>query len=238
MDLTRAKRLFFVGLITSLTATAALAIVFVVFAEFDETTGRILLTTFLISLFSLLALPAGVLLDAGRAPVLAWAVIVLSAVAFVLAMVLTWGSWDDEHESTWKLLGTVTALAGASSQAALTTSRRRPDDRPVVRLLYAGSLGLAALAALLIVAAAWGEIDDESYYRGLAAVVIADVLLVIVQSLARRVGRRDGEAPPVPRPSHRVVFTLDRQPSAAAICEAASALERAGVRVQRVELRP
>ncbi|MDQ3857723.1 MAG: hypothetical protein M3327_04630 [Actinomycetota bacterium] len=235
MDLSRAKRLFFVALIASLSATAVLAILFLLFAEFDETTGRILLTTLLISVFSLFALPGGVLLDQGRDGRLAWAVIVLSAVAFALGMVVTWGSWDDGNESVWKALATATAFAGASSQAAMTTSRRRAGDTQGVRILYLGSLVLAGLLALLISAAAWGEVDDESYYRALGAVAIADVLLVIVQSLARRLIGAPATVPAKSR--YRVVFELDRAPSEEAITAAANELGRAGARVERVERR-
>jgi len=235
MDLAHAKRLFFVGLIASLCATAVLAILFLVFGEFDETTARILLTTLLISLFSLFVLPAGVLLDQGRFAGLAWAVVALCGVAFGLAMVVTWHSCDGGGEGVWKALATAAAVAAAASQAAMTTSRRRPDDTARVRLLYLGSLGLAGLLALLISAAAWGQVDDESYYRALGAVAIADVLLVIVQSLARRLA-----APPAAAPggrTYRVVFELDRAPSEDAIAAAARALERAGARVERVEQR-
>jgi hypothetical protein len=234
VELTQAKRFFFVGLIVSLSATAFLAILFLLFAEFDETAERILLTTLLLSLFSLFALPAGVLLDQGRYVTLAWAVITLSSAAFALAMFLTWGDWEDggDDESIWKALATLAAFAAAASQAAMTTSRLRAGDSPTVRLLYLGSLGLAGLLALMVAIAAWEEIDDDAYYRGLGAVAIADLLLVIVQSLARRVGAVAGGPE---RGGHRVVFVVDRAPSAAAIEEATSALEREGVRVTSVD---
>jgi FtsH-binding integral membrane protein len=233
VDLAHAKRLFFIALIASLSATAALAILFLLFAELDETTGRILVTTLQISVVSLFALPAGVLLDQGRYAGLAWTVIVLSAVAFALAMVVTWQSSDDDGELVWKALATTAAFAGASSQAAMTTSRRRRDDADAVRFLYLASLGLAGLLAVLIATAAWAEVGEEWYYRALGAVAIADVLLVIVQSLARRLPAAPAEARE--RRSHRVVFELDRAPSEEAIAAAASELERAGVRVKRVE---
>jgi hypothetical protein len=234
MDVTQARRLFFVALIASLSATAGLAIFFLLFAEFDQTTERIVLTTALLSLLSLFALPAGVLLDQGRYPGLAWTVIALSTVAFTLAMALTWGSWEDgDDESLWKTLGAVAAFAAASSQAAMTTARRRPDDSPTVRFLYLASLAFAVVLAAMITAAAWREVDDESYYRALGAFAVADLFLVIVQSVARRL---PGVAPTA-RAEHQVVFTLDRWPSEEAVSAASRALEEAGVRVDRVERR-
>jgi hypothetical protein len=234
VDVTQARRLFFLALIASLSATAGLAIFFLLFADFDETTERIILTTALISLFSLFALPAGVLLDQRRFTALAWIVLALSTVAFGLAMVLTWGSWEDDgDESVWKTLASVAAFAAASSQAAMTTSRRRPEDGEAVRLLYLASLACAALLALMIAAAAWAEVDDESYYRALGALAIADLFLVVVQSVARRLGG----APAAARTPHQVVFTLDRPASDEAVSAASRALERAGARVERVDRR-
>src|SRR4051812_16573415 len=99
------KRLFFIGLIASLSATALIAIVTLLVGDFDETGGRILLTTALLSGFSLFALPAGALLDRGRGVWLAYAVLALSALAFVVAMTLVWGSWDDGGgDHLWKSL--------------------------------------------------------------------------------------------------------------------------------------
>ena len=69
------KRAFLIALVASLSLTAAIAIATLLFAEFDDTAARILWTTALLSLASLLGVPAGVLLDQGRAQPLAWAVL-------------------------------------------------------------------------------------------------------------------------------------------------------------------
>jgi hypothetical protein len=230
MDLTQARRLFLLALIASVSVTALLAIGFLLFAELDETTERIILTTALISLFSLFCLPAGVLLDQGRYLGLAWTVVVLSGVAFVLAMALTWGSWEDEDDGLWKALAVVAAFAAASSQAAATTSRRRGDDTPVVRTLYVGSLILAVMVAGMVALAAWQEIDDEGFYRALGAIVVADVGLVIVQSVARRLSSGGPS-----RTGHRITFVLDRAPSDEEVAAAQRALAAAGARVERIK---
>jgi len=70
VDVSSGKRLALVALVASLSATALLAIGILLFAEFDDTSGRILATTALIGLFSLLTLPAGALLDRGEARML------------------------------------------------------------------------------------------------------------------------------------------------------------------------
>ena len=113
MDASLGKRLFLWGLGGSLSVTALLAIGILLFAEFDELAGRILATTALLGLFSLLSLPAGVLLDQGRFAPLAWASLGLNAVGFFLAMLLLWQE-DGGSDTEWKVLATAVPAAVAT----------------------------------------------------------------------------------------------------------------------------
>jgi hypothetical protein len=232
------KRLFGLTLVVALCTSAVIAIAILLFGEFDDTTARILATTGLIGLYSLLSLPGGVLLDQGRYAGLAWVVIALAATGFVLAMALVWG--DVDSETTWRLAGSVTAFTGACSQTATATSRRRDTDSPGVRLLYALSNGVVFLLAAMIVAAIWEEIDDEAYYRFLGAVAVGNVLLVLLQPVLRRLGGRP--APPRKERARgdtfRLVFKLKGIPAQRAVDEAVKALERGGAHVENVERLP
>jgi hypothetical protein len=67
VEISVGKRLFALALVVSLSASGLIAIGILVFGEFDDTSARILATTALTGLFSLLSLPAGVLIDRGRA---------------------------------------------------------------------------------------------------------------------------------------------------------------------------
>jgi hypothetical protein len=232
MEVSVGKRLFALALVVSLSASGLIAIAILVFGEFDDTSARILATTGLIGLFSLLSLPAGVLIDRGRALTLAWILVVLAAASFLVAMTLVWGDVDDDKG--WKTALTLGLFTGAFSQTAATTSRRRETDTTGVDLLYLASIVGAFLVAGLSTLAAWKEIDDSGYYRGLGALVVANLLTVLLQPAARRMSGR-----PEP-PSERrwtVVFTVDRMPSEAAADEAKRTLERHGLRVERVERR-
>ena len=111
------------------------------------------------------------------------------------------------------------------------TSRRRPGDPSGVRRLYLVSVALAVVLAAMIALAAWAEVDDETYYRFLGAVAVANVLVVVLQPIVRRMRPRTTAADI----SFRLVFTLDRAPSGEAVQSAAKALEEGGARVQRVE---
>jgi hypothetical protein len=234
MNLSIGKRPFALVLVFALCASALLAIGILLVGEFDETQARILVTTGLIGFFSLLALPGGVLLDQGRYAGFAWTLIGLAVFSFVVAMTLTWG--DTDSENAWKVVGSATAVAGAFSQAATATSRRRATDTPGVRILYLLSLGAVSLLALLIVIAIWEGVEDEGFYRFLGAVAVGNLLLVLLQPVARRMGGAAIAAPAerAREDTYRLAFTLHGRPSEAAVEEARQALERGGVKVEDV----
>jgi hypothetical protein len=226
MDVSTAKRLFFLGLIGSLVTTAAIAIGVLLFGDFNDTTSRILLTTALLALASLLALPAGVLLDQGRYGWFAWATILLVLGGFVVAMMLVWRDWENQGgEPLWKALAVWATFAGAASQAAATTSRRRAGDTSAVRTLYLVAIGLSLAVAAMVSSAVAKEIDDETFYRALGALVVADLLFVILQSVARRYASVPAAAGDVE--------TIRVSGPAVAIDDAVRELERRGLRVER-----
>lgn len=219
--MTGGRRIFLWTLIVSLCLTAALAIGTLLFAEFDDRAGRILLTTTFLSVASLLSLPAGVLLDQGRARTLAWATIVLSAAGFVAAMVAVWVAEDGDR--AWKVGLTIGLAAVVGAQASASTSRRRATDGAWLRGLYIGAIGLSLLLAALIAYAAWKEVEDAGgYYRFVGATAVAAVLASLLQPIARRLGRP-------PPGGHRLVLELDREPSEEAVGAAVEALGRHGV---------
>jgi MFS family permease len=219
------RRLFLWALVASLCVTAAIAILTLLVAEFDDTAARILVTTTFLSLASLMSLPAGVLLDRGLAIPFAWTVIGLAAAAFAVAMGAVWVAEDTEW--AWKLALTLGALAGAGAQAAATTARRRPDDgRPVV-LLYVLSVFLGSTLAALIAAAGWQEVDDATYYRFLGAVAVAGVLASLLQPILRRIQR------PAAGGRVELVLSLDRPAPKEAVDAALRELGDYGARVER-----
>ncbi|MGH3037327.1 MAG: hypothetical protein ACRDMU_09115 [Gaiellaceae bacterium] len=220
MDGTLLRRLFLWTLVVSLCLTAAIAIGTLLFAEFDDRAGRILATTALLALASLLGLPAGVLLDQGRAPALAWGQIAVVVAGFALADYAVWS--DGDPGWVWKLPVTLGATAGAGAQAAASTSRLRPDDGRRLRLLYWVAIALGTALAVLIAVAAWKEIQDSGYYRFLGATAVAAVLASLLQPLLRRA------AGPAER-RVRLVLELDREPSPEAVAAAVEGLARHGV---------
>jgi hypothetical protein len=242
VELSSVRRLFLLALVVSMCATAALAVAILLFSDFDETAARILGTTAAISAASLLALPASVLLDRGRALPLASASLGVSATAFVLALVLLWIDWDDVGAPLWKSLLTATVFAIAGAQACATTIRRRRDDRRGVVVLYVLGLVLGVSAAAMAAVAAWAEVDTTGYYRALGAVAVLGVLVTLLQPALRRFG---GARDAGPQASSRVRVTLaggttiDVEQAgrdfAEAVARAIREAERDGASVTRVE---
>lgn len=227
MDVSSGKRVFLVALVASLVASGILAIGILLFAEFDETAGRILATTGLIGGFSLLALPAGALLDRGIARRLAWTTVVLAGAGLVVTAVLVWTG--DDADSGWKVALTIVLAAAACSQTAAGVSRRPETDPASVATLHVAATVGAFTVAAMGSAAAWAEIDHTTYFRLLGALVVADLLAVLLQPALRRMA---GETE---RAEARIVFVVAGTPSADGVDAARAALEAHGTRVMRVE---
>jgi hypothetical protein len=187
--------------------------------DFDENGGNLVATTAFLSLASLLALPAGVLLDHGRAPLLAWTVVIAAAVGFALAELALWRVDDDW---AWKLALVFGLAALAGAQAAATTWPLGPDDGPVLIWLYWIGIALSVGLAGMISIAVWQETDDEGGVRLIAATAVAALLATLLQPIVRRLQRPA-------RPAVDLVLRLDGAPSDAAVAAAVEALARHGI---------
>ena len=200
-------------------------------------------TTALLSGFSLLGLPGAALLDQGRAVALGLANLLLAAVGLTYSLVLLWS----EADTGWKLLVFVISFGAAAAQASGTTARHRPDDPPSVGLLYLAGLAGGVLIASLVSLAAWQEIEDETFYRVLGALAVAEVLAVLLQPILRRTATRAAPAPEAARGTSSFSFavTLDdgrevdaqkeAQDFASAVASAIAELERSGGKVLKIE---
>jgi hypothetical protein len=146
-----------------------------------------------------------------------------------LTLALLWGDVSSDPPSKAAL--TIGLLAGALAQASATTSRRRETDSSAVHWLYVGAIVAAAAFAAMGAGAAWGDVDDETYYRFLGALAVADLLLVLLQPVARRIAAAPARA------ASRLVFTLDEEPTEEAVEAAVDALEASGVSVMKVDRR-
>jgi hypothetical protein len=228
------RRLLLLGVAGFLSVSALLAVGILLFGRFGETEGRILATTALLAGFGVLALPGAVLVDLGRLPALAGAVLVLDAAAASLALVAL---WTDGGDALGRSFGTAMVLLLAAAQtAALAARRRAGDPRPVV-LLFRASTALALCAACLAVAAIWAGVDGGALPRVFGSLVVLDLLAVALQPILAR-------ASAAPAPIHvrltvesgeQVDLMLRAPDFAAAAAKAIREVEREGRRVHALE---
>lgn len=152
---------------------------------FGETEGKILLSTLLVGVGSVLVLCY--LASAGTTfqPVGVVGGVVVS-VALTAALFMIWGSFEgDPPEVVIKTFGVGAILAATLAQASLllALALRRPR---LVRRLLTGTLALAAVLAGLTSALVLGLEPHGPYFRLLGVVAILDVLgTVLVATLSR-----------------------------------------------------
>jgi hypothetical protein len=226
----RARKLLLRAVVGALCITAAIAVGVVLSGSFDDTSWRILASTSAVSLFGLLAAPAGVLLERGHAVLLARTSATLTGASFVLTLIVIWSNWSDDLGKVWGILLT---LAAAAAQAAAVESRRRDTDGTTTKRLVAASMLTGSVLAAMGVLAILTEIADGGYYRLLGAVAIVDLLLIVLVAVLRRGSGPIGQTHRV-RVDGRLVEVPGRD-WAAAVATAIRQAEHDGSTVRRIE---
>lgn len=155
---------------------------------FGETEGKILMTTLLVGVASVLVLCYLATAGAWFQPVgLVGGVVLVAPV--VAALVMLWADWEgDPPLAVVRTFGVGGILAGTLAQASLLLVLVR-DRAGAVRHLLSVTLALAAVLAGLTSALVLGlEPDDDVYPRIVGVVAILDVLGTVVVSALTRFG--------------------------------------------------
>jgi hypothetical protein len=169
----------------ALSVCGGLAVLFLLFGDFDGSLWRILTSLVLLGLFSLLAMPGAMLLDQGRGSILAWSAVVLSVIGLLWSFRIVWAGVAGD-DGSWRLLLTLTACATALSQVCATTARRHETDPAVVDRLYGLSTLLVYCLAGLVTLAAWDVLGAGALlWRVLATLAVIDLVAVVLQSVLR-----------------------------------------------------
>jgi len=222
------KRTVLLGVAGLLSVSALFAIAILLFGHFGRTEGRILETTGVLAAYGVLALPAAILLDQGRARSLAVGLAAIGSVAASLTVVATW--WGDLPAGIGRSAVTAAALTLAATQVASLTARKHESDPISVRRFFASSTVLALVVAGMITFLVWARTDSSMFGRVLGAVVVLDLLTVALQPIFARARRAE--------PVHRLLVTLaggdvvamdiDAPDLAGAAAKAIRSLERDG----------
>ena len=230
------RRLVLASVAVLLSVAAALAIGILLFGDFGTTEGRILASTALLAGYGLLTLPAAMLQDRRRLPLLAAAVATLAAGAAATSLAAVWQ--HDPPEALGKAIGTLTCWLVVGVQASSLWLRRGDQDPRVVRRLFVVSCAAAVALASTFTVLLWGEIDSEGLGRIIGSLVVLDALLVALQPILARAR----PATTVHRlrlilaPYAVVELSVEARDAAEATARAMRSLERENRRVVRVEL--
>jgi hypothetical protein len=235
MDGIDLRRVLLIATVTALCATALIAITALVLGDFDDTQLRILATTGGFGLISLIATRGTALLEQRRHETLGQAVLVLSALAFLIELWVIWV--DTDSDAGWKSLVCAIAAAGATGQIAGTLARTRTTDPGSVSALVLLSGAGAVILGLMASFAALAEVDEAAYYQLFGAVAILNILALVLQPVLRRLGE------PAPLSSGEGGFVvvlsdgrrLERRAGDDLAAAVASELRAHGGRVKRIE---
>ena len=182
-----ARRAAVIGVIASMSLTAVVGIVALLSGDFGDTQIQIILTTLLITGFSVTALCH--LAIAGRpVRVVGFVGLAVSAAALVLGLALIWLVWGDGSSAVFQLLRWFTvsgilALSLAQANLLLLLAGRR---HPVLRVALGATLAAIGLLALLLAlpivtdGAIPGPDNADAYARSVGVVAILDALGTVV----------------------------------------------------------
>jgi hypothetical protein len=162
-----------------------LAVLFLVFGEFEGASWKILTTAVVLGLYSMLALPGARLLDQGRSSILGWSAVLLAAFSLLWAFRIVWSDLGDA-DGSWRLLVTLTACATAVAQVCATTARRHETDPTSVDRLYGVSNLLVYTLAGIVTLGSWNAIGSGALlWRVLGVLAVLDVLALVFQPVLR-----------------------------------------------------
>ena len=172
------KRIFLYLLIASVSISALLGIVVILFGNFGETESKIMLTNLAVVCVSILGLACGVAFEASGGKILPGLGIVSSLVAGITWIILIWAE-RYSGEAFAKFVMTATLLAVAFSHLSLI-SLARLDKKfqwaKAVIFICVGTIVLISLGLIWLT----DSFDSEFFFRLLGVLAITASALTIV----------------------------------------------------------
>ena len=161
--------------------TALIGIISVLYGAFGEIQLKILATSSTISGASILSMACAAFIERKKLAKIGLLGILFAISAATLSIVGIWSEFDDEVY--WKTTVTFVVIAIAFAHAFLLVLPKLDDKQKWIQGVASISIGMLALMAVV---ALWGEIEDEDYYRILAAVGIIVGLVTLVVPIFMR----------------------------------------------------
>ena len=172
------KRVFLYTLIGSVALSAVIGIGVILFGDFGQVEVRVLMTTLVITITSILGLACGAYLETGRGKYLPIAGIAFSIAAAVMSFLIIWDALDDS-ENFIKSFLSGTMLAAACSHLSLLSIARLDRRFSWTRITAVACVVLLCALLLYIL---WFEPEGDSnvIYRilGVLGILLASVTVV------------------------------------------------------------
>lgn len=177
-------------LIGALISSALVGILVFIFAEFDDTTLRILATTGSVSFFSLMFLGCATAYEKKSLDYLSVPGLILSILGILFFLPVIWAEWI-ELEFYWRSMASTVIFAFAIAHVCLLSlAELNEKHRWVFYVAMASILGLASLFSMMIVF----EIDEEGLIRLAGVLGIIDGCTTLTIPILYKLGSEDLES--------------------------------------------
>lgn len=189
MDYTQARKLFLKGFLGFLILTALLAIYSILTDSFGETQAKILGTSSIISVASILAMACAAFLERKRIKWLGFAGIAAAVIAALLSITVIWMEIQD-RDFIRVIITFVVAAVGMAHAFLLVLPKLDANQEWVQK---ASSSVIGTLCTMLIILV-WGDFNSEWYARILGVLGILTGLVTLVVPLMMRLRKENGSA--------------------------------------------
>jgi hypothetical protein len=183
------KRYFLLALVAALCISALGGIYIFIFGRFQDTEMRVMGTTLSLAVFSLTGLSCSVWLERNKLLLLAYAGIALSALSWLLAVLLIWevvghSSKTIEQLSKAEVSGVVLSVAFAYSSLLLLL---RSHSSLVDNIIYS-TLGCLSVISIMLIGLTWFEWQvRDQFWRALGVFAILTVLGTLLAPIVWRI---------------------------------------------------
>lgn len=187
MDYTRARKLFLKGFLGFLILTALLAIFSILTDTFGKTQAKILGTSSIISVASILSMSCAAFLERKRIPWLGFSGIAAAVVAALLSIVAIWAEIED-RDFIRVIMTFVVAAVGLAHAFLLVLPKLDSNQEWVQK---ASSVTIGTLCTLIIILI-WGDFESEWYARILGVLGILTGLVTLAVPIMMRLRKETG----------------------------------------------
>lgn len=180
------KRYFLIAMLGGLGLSAFIGIYIIIVGRFGETEIKLLMTTFDIGFFSLMALSASIWFDRRKFLPIAYAGLIVSAFALIMGLINIWGTPHAPSETLVRTFasGAISSIALAYVSLILLL-RGKPKVVNNTIWFAAGCVAVVWFMLLGLIIFEW-DVDD-AYFRALTVFAILAVTATVAAPILKKV---------------------------------------------------